>query len=196
MWSGVSQDQALLIMDEFFDLDDGAWVHARCQVVIDAYLKRQEDGSKGGKKRAANAASKKQVKGKSTSSTLQATINHKPITNKKKTTTTSSKPAASTKAPGKVPIQEIVDKWNVFAAMHRIPQVVKRTKALEGQIRQRWNDIPSMDKWNNFFDYIGLNDFLAGRTEPGPGRSKPFRATLLWVTKETNFAKITAKEFD
>lgn len=114
----------------------------------------------------------------------------------KKDTTTTSKPAVSTAVDGKVPIKEIVEAWNVFAAMHHLPQVIKITKALTGQIRQRWIDIPSMKKWTNFFDYIGLNTFLSGRAQTSPGRTKPFRATLLWVTKETNFAKITAKEYD
>ena len=95
-----------------------------------------------------------------------------------------------------VPAQEIVNKWNEFALANRLPQVVKVTNTLRGQIRQRWTDIPSLDKWDNFFSHIAANDFLAGRTQPGNGRSKPFRSTLLWITKETNFAKIAAGEYD
>lgn len=84
MWSGVSQDQALLIMDEFFDLHDDLWHHARCQVEIDVYLKHQKASSAGGKKRAANAAAKKQGALKGPSATAQATNNQEPITTTKK----------------------------------------------------------------------------------------------------------------
>ncbi|GAH88274.1 unnamed protein product, partial [marine sediment metagenome] len=39
-------------------------------------------------------------------------------------------------------------------------------------------------------------EFLSGKAPPGYGRNKPFRSTLLWVTKETNFAKIAAGEYN
>lgn len=80
LWSGVSQDQALLIMDEFFDLHDDHWVHARCQAEIEVYLKHQKASSAGGKKRAANAAAKRQGPLKAPSAPLQATSNQEPVT--------------------------------------------------------------------------------------------------------------------
>ncbi len=95
-----------------------------------------------------------------------------------------------------VPIQEIINKWNALAYKEGLPLVVKVTTTIKGQIRQRWRDIPTLDKWDNFFSHISANDFLAGRANPGNGRSKPFRSTLLWITKETNFAKIAAGEYD
>lgn len=101
--------------------------------------------------------------------------------------------SVSTKA---VPFQKIVDKWNALAERIDLPQTVKITTALKGQIRQRWKDLPSLTNWDNFFDYIENNDFLAGRKPPSPGRDKPFRSTLTWVTKESNFAKIAAKEYE
>jgi uncharacterized protein YdaU (DUF1376 family) len=95
-----------------------------------------------------------------------------------------------------VPIKEIVDKWNNFARDHSLPQVAKSTKTIQGQIRQRWLDIPSLSQWDNFFSEIAANDFLAGRAPAGVGRSKPFRSTLLWITKETNFNKIASGEYN
>ena len=76
------------------------------------------------------------------------------------------------------------------------PVPVSTTTTLQGQIKQRWRDIPSIAQWDNFFDAIGQSRFLSGRTPAGNGRSVPFIATLLWVTKETNFAKIAAGEYD
>ncbi len=51
LWAGVSQDQVLLIMDEFFDLDDGAWHHARCDEGIDKYQVKADSARSAGKKR-------------------------------------------------------------------------------------------------------------------------------------------------
>lgn len=95
-----------------------------------------------------------------------------------------------------MPVKEIVDKWNNFARDHSLPQVAKSTKTIQGQIRQRWLDIPSLSQWDNFFSEIAANDFLAGRVPAGAGRSKPFRSTLLWITKETNFNKIASGEYN
>jgi uncharacterized protein YdaU (DUF1376 family) len=115
---------------------------------------------------------------------------------KTQSSTTTSKPAVSTEGNGQVPMQAIVEKWNAFAVKNSLPQVIKLTTTIKGQIRQRWNDIPTLEKWDNFFSAIEANDFLAGRCPAGVGRSKPFRSTLLWVTKETNFGKIAAGEYD
>ena len=93
-----------------------------------------------------------------------------------------------------VPIQKIIDKWNGFAESQGLPQVVKRSPTLDGQIRQRWkDDIPELEQWDNFLDYIGQSKFLTGRTQSN-GR-KPFRATLAWITKLENYAKIAAAEY-
>lgn len=94
-----------------------------------------------------------------------------------------------------VPTQEIVNNWNEFAEINRLPKVVKITNTLRGQLRQRWTDIPSLTQWDNFFDEIASSHFLSGKAPPGNGRTQPFRATLLWITKETNFAKIAAGEY-
>jgi hypothetical protein len=94
-----------------------------------------------------------------------------------------------------VPVQEIVNNWNDFAEINRLPKVVKITNTLRGQIRQRWTDIPSMAQWDNFFHAISSSTFLSGKAPPGNGRTQPFRSTLLWITKETNFAKIAAGEY-
>lgn len=202
--AGTNQDQVTMLLSEFFDLNGDQWHHARCDKELDTYRRHQVGSSKGGKKRAANAAAKKKRALKEPSTDVQpplkqpVTSNHEPVTKEKDTTLSS--PAGPTKAPGKIsvqiPVQAIVDAWNTQSAAHGMVQCIKITKALRGQIQQRWADLDTMKKWNNFFDHIGMNDFLAGRAPAGPGRSKPFRSSLLWVTKETNFAKIAQGEYD
>jgi hypothetical protein len=83
-------------MSEFFDLDGNQWHHARCDELIAKYQGHKEASSRGGKKRAANAA-KKQGALKGTSATAQATNNQEPITNTvqpKKVERMGKKPAA------------------------------------------------------------------------------------------------------
>ena len=98
MWAGVSQAKVQLIMDEFFDLHDGAWIHARCQAEITVYLKHKKASSKGGKKRAANAAAKKQGPLKAPSTPLQATSNQEPGTSNRKPGTKNEEPTGTTKS--------------------------------------------------------------------------------------------------
>lgn len=183
------EDSIKQVLEEFFtDLGQG-YINARCDVEISKYHAKADRAIRANKKR---WGSNNDLK---SDADQIPTNNHKPITNNEKDTTLSS-PAGPTKAPGKIPIQAIVDAWNIQAAAHGMVQCLKVTTTLRGQIRQRWADLNTIKKWHNFFDHIGMNNFLSGRAKPGPGRSKPFRASLLWVTKETNFAKIAQEEYD
>ena len=192
------------ILQEFFILVNGYWVHKYCDKTLNKYHKNAEknriNGALGG--RPPSEITHSEPSGIPVATQTEPTLvnqepltkNQEPLTNNQ-TTTTSSKPTVST-GNGQVPIQQIINKWNAFANEQGLPLVVKPTTTIKGQIRQRWKDIPSLDQWDNFFHAIKINDFLAGRSPPGMGRSKPFRSTLLWITKETNFAKIAAGEYD
>ena len=187
------------VVGEFFTLEaDGLLHHGRIDGELNKFLAKVEAARKAGK--ASGRARRKERNGTPTESndrcqSVELPNTQDPIPNKKKDTTLSS-PAGPTEAPGKVPVQAIVDAWNTQAAVHGMVKCLKITTTLRGQIRQRWSDLDTQEKWNNFFDHIGMNDFLAGRARPGPGRSKPFRCSLLWATKETNFAKIAQGEYD
>ena len=187
------------VVGEFFTLEaDGLLHHGRIDGELNKFLAKVAAARKAGK--ASARARRKERNGLPTESNgrstdVQPPNTQYPLPNKKKDTTTSS-PAGLTEAPGKVPIQAIVDAWNTQAAVHGMVKCLKITTTLRGQIRQRWADLNALKKWHNFFDHIGMNDFLAGRTPPGVGRSKPFRCSLLWATKETNFAKIAQGEYD
>ena len=100
------------------------------------------------------------------------------------------------KAVVKIPYEQIHEMWNEMAIRAKLPQTEKLTTVIKTQIKQRWlNDLPEIDRWVRFFRYIENNSFLNGQAEPGPGRNKPMRAKLWWVTQESNFAKIRDKEF-
>lgn len=46
-----------------------------------------------------------------------------------------------------------------------------------------------LDFWRRFFGYVQQSDFLTGRASPAAGR-KTFVATLEWLLKPANFAKV------
>lgn len=87
-----------------------------------------------------------------------------------------------------VPIREIVDLYH--QRLPQLPKCQKLTKTREGYIKQRWReDMPAMQNWENFFDYVANSEFLTGRAQPRNG-DRPFIADLEWITRAGNFAKI------
>jgi len=59
-------------------------------------------------------------------------------------------------------------------------------------LRQRWREDQkhqSLDWWRRLFGYVAESDFLAGRSQPQPGRS-PFVADLEWLIRPSNMAKV------
>lgn len=96
-------------------------------------------------------------------------------------------------SPPPVPMKKIVELYH--QTLPELPACEKLTKKREGQIRQRWKqDLPDLDHWVNYFEFIRASDFLMGRTPPQGGRA-PFRADLEWITNESNFAKIAEEKY-
>ena len=88
-----------------------------------------------------------------------------------------------------VPFQKILDLYH--NTLPELPRAEKLTKAREGKIRQRWlSDFPTLDDWKDYFAHIRNSEFLMGRSPPGFGRDKPFRADLDWLINESNAVKI------
>lgn len=84
------------------------------------------------------------------------------------------------------------------------PRVEKWTPARQQAMRARWRDEakPNREKhrgyrtvedglayWRRFFGYAGESKFLTGRA-PGRDGKPPFVATLAWLVKAENFAKV------
>lgn len=87
------------------------------------------------------------------------------------------------------PHQEIIALYHqALPTSHRIRDWTPARAAL---LRARWNEDPKRqdaDWWKRFFAYVAQSDFLAGRIS-SPGR-KPFTASLEWLVKAENFAKV------
>jgi len=191
------------ILSEYFDLEDDGWNHDHVKQELERIYGKSEQARNAANRRWEKEKKKRAHNGKDADAMrpqceddADAMLPPDPLTPLPSDPETTGENKVSTGSNGQVPIQQIINKWNVFAETNHLPKVVKTTTALKGQIRQRWTDIPDLQKWDNFFSAIESNDFLAGRASPGMGRNKPFRSTLLWITKETNFAKIAAGEYD
>lgn len=108
--------------------------------------------------------------------------------NKKDNDNNINKP--SPKSVSGVPYSAIVDLYH--EKLPTLPRIEKLTATRKSQIKQRWvqKDIEDLSEWENFFDYVSKSKFLMGGSTPVNGH-RVFTANLEWLTKETNFVKIT-----
>ncbi len=194
VWASTAEEIEAtgFVLQKFFTNGNGIYKQKRIQEEINAFHSRSEINTRIAIERETKRAKQRTKRARNDH---ESPPNHKPLTTNQ---LKNNVPTAQVKTPRSfpVPAQEIVNKWNEFALANNLPQVVKVTNTLRGQIRQRWADIPSLEKWDNFFSHISASNFLSGKVPASNGRSKPFRSTLLWITKETNFAKIAAGEYD
>lgn len=106
----------------------------------------------------------------------------------------SSEDACESRRNSPVPIAKIVGLYNSMMAP-TLPAVEKLTKTREGFLRQRWiEDLPTLEHWKNYFNFVQQSDFLMGRRAPTNGRP-PFRADLEWLTRPGNYAKIAEEKY-
>ena len=96
-----------------------------------------------------------------------------------------AKPEKAGASNGAVPQQAIIDLYHAHCpdlpkvkAWHRQRQQLLAARWQEDEKRQ------SLDYWGKFFTAVKQSDFLYGRTSTG------FRASLEWLLKPTNFAKV------
>lgn len=88
-----------------------------------------------------------------------------------------------------VPFEAIRRLWNETLCPP-LPRCEKLTETRKGYIRQRWQkNLPDLEEWKAFFEYISRSPFLMGQG-PGTNGRPPFRATLEWVTRPNNYAKV------
>ena len=88
------------------------------------------------------------------------------------------------------PHQKIIDLYHEI--LPELPKVKAWNETRRRYLQARWREAKerqNLDWWRRFFKYIRESDFLMGRTIPSNGRP-PFRATLEWILRPNNFAKI------
>ena len=99
----------------------------------------------------------------------------------------------SPKKVNSIPFIEIVNLYH--EKLPELPKVEKLTPTRKSYIRQRWlQDLPDLDHWGNFFHHVKQSKFLMGGSTPVNGH-RVFRANLEWLTKESNFVKISEDNY-
>ncbi|MBB04086.1 MAG: hypothetical protein CML03_00940 [Pseudooceanicola sp.] len=88
------------------------------------------------------------------------------------------------------PTKRIVDLYHEI--LPELPKLKVLTDARRSQIKARWREhdqMRSLEAWSQYFTLVRGSRFLMGLTEPTAGR-KHFIASLEWLTKAGNFAKV------
>lgn len=192
-----------LVLDDFFQLRDGAYHHERCDSEIEKYRTSIEAKAKAGKA-SADARRRKKDDHPSDSSDaddqqdptdVERVLNgcdtdEQPTKNQElRTKNQITKPSSPPKAPP-CKTQEIIELFTDRCPSMIQPRVVP--DAVKAMIADRWRQSPEhqqLEFWERFFDYCESLDFLTGRSPPTRG-DKPFRVGLEWIVKSGNFAKI------
>jgi hypothetical protein len=89
------------------------------------------------------------------------------------------------------PHAEIVAAYHEHLPM--CPEVKTWTEQRQKNLRARWKEDPkrqSVAYWVRFFKHCAASEFLTGLTHPRDGSGDPFVASLDWLVKPENFAKV------
>jgi len=89
-----------------------------------------------------------------------------------------------------VPYQKITDLYH--EVLPELSKVIDLGSKRKGYISARWRSgqLPNLDTWKAYFEYVRQSEFLLGHSDPGPN-NKHFKCDLEWITKESNYHKIT-----
>lgn len=87
------------------------------------------------------------------------------------------------------PHQEIIEAYH--EALPTSPRIRDWTKSRAAHLQARWREDPkrqTVDWWRRLFAYVAESDFLTGRV--ATDSRKPFTASLEWLLRPENFAKV------
>jgi len=196
---GTTAQEINLLLNSFFWLAESGWHHTRCdQEIADyrAFLEKKSNAGKASAERRKNNSStgdEHMFNGSSTD--VQLTTNHKPLTNLYK----ESKDSLSAGLPT-CPQNAILELWKKH--LPNLPQPRVWDGSRQQALRARWAQAgkPStfspkgystqedgLAWWDSFFAYIANDTKLAQGFET---KDRVWRPDLVWVVNATNFAKI------
>jgi uncharacterized protein YdaU (DUF1376 family) len=191
---GATIEETELLLDSFFWLAENGWHHTRCDQEIADYRafleKKSNAGRASAERRKNNSSTGDEQVFNSSSTDVQLTNNHKPLTtNQENTETTSLVVSTSEKTPS-APIAEIVDLYNSRLPM--LPRVTVVSDSRKRLVAARWRDVVSADKLDRergleffdwFFVHVGKSKFLTGR-------SKDWKANFEFLFTASKFPRI------
>lgn len=101
------------------------------------------------------------------------------------------------------PYKKLVDLYHEVCPM--LPTITVLTPGRKTQLKARWTEIyreehctseaECLENFRFIFNRVAASRFLTGRTDPGPGRSRPFVANLDWLIKAANFVKVCENRY-
>jgi hypothetical protein len=106
----------------------------------------------------------------------------------------SSPPAEKPPKADPIPYQKIIDLYHQTLPSN--PKCLKLSTKRKAQIGARWRngDIPDLETWKEYFEFVAASAWLTGKCEPSPGRTR-FIADIEWLTNETNFTKTYERKY-
>ena len=87
------------------------------------------------------------------------------------------------------PYKKIVEIYH--NTLPQLRSVITLNDSRKTHIKARWkNELDSLEEWQSYFEIVSKSDFLMGRTDPLPPRTKPFEADFDWLIKSSNVIKV------
>ena len=87
-----------------------------------------------------------------------------------------------------------------------LPKIQLITETRKRNIKARWEQVAKQNEltetqdllqfFGDFFDVVNDSKFLTGQVTPSDPNKKPFKASLEWLTKESNFIKVIERRYD
>lgn len=116
-------------------------------------------------------------------------------TDKDKDRNTEGEQSPSADPPAKIPNCPHETLVNLY---HEVLPTLRPVRELNdtrrGYMRSIWKQRPTLDWWREYFQWVSQSDFLCGRVD-GRDDKPPFVADLEWITKPSNFVKITEGKY-
>jgi hypothetical protein len=92
----------------------------------------------------------------------------------------------------KCPHDKIISLYHQTLPLNPKVKVWNNTRS--AHLRQRWREYPSIEEWSEFFNRVSKSKFLTGKVSSGT--RKPFLASLDWLIKPENFAKVLEGKYE
>jgi len=96
-------------------------------------------------------------------------------------------PETSNSKPNSIPFEELTQRFNELCPS--LPKVLKLTDQRKNAMRARWEDMPDLSGWADFFRRVEASNWLSGRTPRKPPHEN-WKVTLDYLLKPDVFTRV------